>query len=167
MASTGWKEWKKRDMTADGSDERSTSEPRLVDQRVAEPRPVERRPNAPTAAVEIADPNGAFRRAVESTTDLVTFHARGGRMLYANRAARELMGVGPDDPLPRVEMNEFFDTTPELLAEMRQSIMELGRWSGELDVHGFDLRIPASVVVTGHRDPTGRYDYFLAWARDL
>ena len=40
-------------------------------------------------------------------------------MLFANRAARELIGVGPDDPLPRVDMNEFFDTTPEQLAEMR------------------------------------------------
>src|SRR5260221_55068 len=84
-----------------------------------------------------------LRRANESTTDLVTFHARGGHMLYANRAARELMGIGPDDPLPRVEMNEFFATTPELLAEMRQSIIEYGRWSGELDVRGVDLRMPA------------------------
>ena len=77
MASTGWKEWKKTDMTADGADELPTPD-----------RP-------PPTGFGIADPNGAFRRAVESTTDLVTFHARGGRMLYANRAARELMGIGP------------------------------------------------------------------------
>jgi len=127
MASPGWKEWKKSDMPADRADELPTPDP---------PRP---------AGFANADPSGAFRRAVESTTDLVTFHARGGRMLYANRAARELMGIGPDDPLPRVEMNEFFDTTPELLAEMRQSIIEIGRWSGELDVRGVDLRMPASL----------------------
>ena len=83
-------------------------------------------------------------------------------MLFANRAARELLGIGPDDPLPRVEMHDFFDTTPELLAEMRQSIIEYGRWSGELDVRGVDLRLPASVVVTGHRDASGRYEYFSA-----
>ena len=88
-------------------------------------------------------------------------------MLFANRAARELIGIGPDEPLPRVEMNEFFDTTPEQLAEMRQSIIDHGRWSGELDVRGVDLRIPASVVVTGHRDASGRYEYFSALSRDI
>jgi diguanylate cyclase (GGDEF)-like protein/PAS domain S-box-containing protein len=142
MASTGWKEWKKKDMTADGAHEQ--------DDRVG-----------------IADENGAFRRVVESTTDFVTFHARGGRMLFANAAARELMRVAPDEPLPLVEMNEFFDTTPEVLAAMRQSIIDYGRWSGELDVRGFDLRIPASVVVTGHRDASGRYEYFSALSRDI
>ena len=144
-------------MTADGAEELATPEPRVDDPR----------PSDPTAGVEIADTNGAFRRAVESTTDLVTFHARGGRMLYANSAARELMGIGPADPLPHVEMNEFFDTTPEQLAEMRESIIEFGRWSGELDVRGFDLRMPASVVVSGHRDATGRYEYFSALSRDI
>ena len=148
MATTGWKEWKKSDMTAHGADERPT-------------------PASPPTAGVIADPDGAFRWAVESTTDVVTFHARGGRMLFANRAARELLGIGPDDPLPRVEMHDFFDTTPELLAEMRQSIIEYGRWSGELDVRGVDLRIPASVVVTGHRDANGRYEYFAALSRDI
>ena len=148
MATTGWKEWKKSDMTAHGAGER--------------PTPV----SLPTADL-IADPDGAFRWAVEATTDVVTFHARGGRMLYANRAARELLGIGPDDPLPPVEMNDFFATTPELLAEMRQSIIEYGRWAGELDVRGVDLRMPASVVVTGHRDANGRYEYFAALSRDI
>jgi diguanylate cyclase (GGDEF)-like protein/PAS domain S-box-containing protein len=141
-------------MSADGAPEATTPE--------SNPTPA-----AELAGVRIADPQGAFRRAVESTTDLVTFHARGGRMLYANLAARELMGIGPDDPLPPVEMNEFFATTPALLAEMRAGIVEHGRWSGELDVRGADLRIPASVVVTGHRDATGRYEYFSALARDI
>src|SRR3954447_10075920 len=154
MASTGWKEWKPRAMSADGAPEATTPESNPT-------------PTAELAGVRIADPQGAFRRAVESTTDLVTFHARGGRMLYANLAARELMGIGPDDPLPPVEMNEFFATTPALLAEMRAGIVEHGRWSGELDVRGADLRIPASVVVTGHRDATGRYEYFSALARDI
>ena len=108
-----------------------------------------------------------LRRAVESTTDLITFHARGGRMLFANRAARELIGVGPDDPLPQLEMDEFFETTTEQLAEMREAIIDGGRWAGELLVRGRDLRLPASVVVTGHRDASGRYEYFSAIARDI
>ena len=59
-----------------------------------------------------------LRRAVESTTDLITFHARGGRMLFANQAARELIGLGPHEPLPRLEMDEFFVTTPNYAFEV-------------------------------------------------
>src|SRR6476660_4758476 len=88
-----------------------------------------------------------LRRAVESTTDLITFHARGGRLLFANRAARALIGLSPDEPLPRIEMDEFFVTTPEVLAEMRQAIVDQGRWAGELPVRAGDRRLPVSVVV--------------------
>src|SRR6478609_4239945 len=108
-----------------------------------------------------------LRRAVESTTDLITFHARGGRMLFANQAARELIGLGPHEPLAQLEMDEFFVTTPELLAEMRQAIIDDGRWAGELPVKCGDRLLPASVVVTGHRDASGRYEYFSALARDI
>ena len=115
----------------------------------------------------VADANAAFRRAIESTTDLVTIHARDGHVLFANQAAREVIGVGPADPLPRVDIDDFFDATPEQLAEARKAITDFGRWSGELDVRGVDLRIPASVVVTGHRDANGRYEYFSAVSRDI
>src|SRR5258706_13416512 len=120
-----------------------------------------------TDAGFVADELLRLRRAVESTTDLITFHARGGRVLFANRTARELIGVGPDEPLPKLELDEFFVTTPETLAEMRQAIIDDGRWAGELDVRGRDLRMPASVVVSGHRDSNGRYEYFSALARDI
>jgi diguanylate cyclase (GGDEF)-like protein/PAS domain S-box-containing protein len=172
MASTGWKEWKKKDMTADGVDDFPPAPPPTSDEPERAPSAVLDAPAAPHAGVaedrnEIPDANSAFRRAVESTTDLVTFHARRGHILFANRAARHVIGVGPNDPLPRVDMNEFFDTTPAQLAEMQQSIIEDGRWSGELEVRGVDGRVPASVVVTGHRDPNGRYEYFSAVSRDI
>ena len=118
---------------------------------------------AESAAAELV----RLRRAVESTTDLITFHARGGRVLFANRAARDLIGVDPSEPLPRLEIDEFFVTTPEQLAEMRQAIIDDGRWAGELFVRGRDLRLPASVVVNGHRDDNGRYEYFSAISRDI
>ena len=123
--------------------------------------------NDPADARFAADELLRLRRAVESTTDLITFHARGGRMLFANRAARELIGVGPDDPLPRLEMDEFFVSTPEQQREMRQAIVDHGRWAGELLVRRRDLRIPVSVVVNGHRDASGHYEYFSATARDI
>ncbi|MGO9872754.1 MAG: EAL domain-containing protein [Acidimicrobiia bacterium] len=165
MSSTGWKEWKKKDMTADGVE----ALPTIISEPDRAPSAELDAPPVPSAEDwnRIADANGAFRRAVESTTDLVTFHARGGDIIFANRAAREVIGVGPDDPLPRVDIHQFFDTTPVQLAEMRQSIIDHGQWSGELDVCGVDFRIPASVVISGHRDENGRYEHFSALSRDI
>ena len=164
MASTGWKEWKKKDMTADDVDAHPPTDDDVsrasLPPRAAAPVDDRSRP-------AIADVNGAFRRAVESTTDFVTFHARDGRVVFANRAAREAIGVGPDDSLPRLDLNEFFGTTPEQIAGIRQSILDHGRWSGELDVLGVDRSIPASVVVSGHRDANGRYEYFSVLSRDI
>jgi PAS domain S-box-containing protein len=88
-------------------------------------------------------------------------------VLFANRAARELIGIGPGDSLPHIEMDEFFETTTEQLAEIRAAIIDGGRWAGELSVRGRDRRLPASVVVNGHRDANGRYEYFSAIARDI
>ena len=67
-----------------------------------------------------------LRRAVESTTDLITFHARGGRMLFANQSARELIGIGADEPLPRSACTSSSTMTPAQEAEMRESIIEHG-----------------------------------------
>ena len=65
-------------------------------------------------------------------------------------------------------MNEFFDDHARAARrDARSRSSSYGRWSGELDVRGVDLRIPASVVVTGHRDANGRYEYFSALSRDI
>src|SRR5262245_40362624 len=94
-----------------------------------------------------------LRRAVDATTDFVTFHTRSGRMLFANRAAREMIGLGLDAPLPEVAIHDFFEARPEQVDEIRDALAAEGRWSGELDVRGVSGRVPASVVVTGHRNP--------------
>src|SRR4029079_12471640 len=61
----------------------------------------------------------------------------------------------------------FFEATPEQIDEIRNALFADGRWSGELDVRGVERRVPASVVITGHRDADGRYEYFSAVARDI
>ena len=164
MASTGWKEWKKKDMTADDVD----THPPTDDDASRSSTPPAAAPMDDPGRPAIADANGAFRRAVESTTDLVTFHARDGRVLFANRAGARGHRRRARRPAAAASTSTSSSTTtPEQLAEMRQSIIDFGRWSGELDVRGVDLRIPASVVVTGHRDANGRYEYFSALSRDI
>ncbi len=108
-----------------------------------------------------------MRRAVESSTDFVTFHTRTGRMLFANTAARAAIGLDRDAPLPKVAIHDFFLATPEQVEEIRGALEADSRWSGELEVRGAERRIPAAVEITGHRDAEGRYEYFSARARDI
>jgi diguanylate cyclase (GGDEF)-like protein/PAS domain S-box-containing protein len=122
------------------------------------------------AAAQLADLTDEIvrlRRAVEATTDFVTFHTRTGRVLFANGAARAAIGLAVGEPLPEAGIRDFFAATPEQVAEIRDALADYGRWSGELDVHGIGRTIPASVVITGHRDAEGRYEYFSALARDI
>src|SRR5437016_6359300 len=124
-------------------------------------------PDAAAQLAELTDEIVRLRRAVEATTDFVTFHTRTGRVLFANGAARAAIGLAVGEPLPEVGIRDFFGATPEQVAEIRDALADYGRWSGELDVHGRDRTIPASVVITGHRDAEGQYEYFSALARDI
>ena len=90
-----------------------------------------------------------LRRAVESTTDLDHVPRPWGRMLFANRAARELIGLGPDEPLPGSRSTSSSARRPSRSRRCAQAIIREGRWSGELFVRGRDRRVPASVVVSG------------------
>jgi len=123
--------------------------------------------DAATQLAELTDEIVRLRRAVEATTDFVTFHTRTGRVLFANGAARAAIGLAVGEPLPDAGIRDFFSATTEQQAEIRDALADYGRWSGELDVHGRDRTIPASVVITGHRDAEGRYEYFSALARDI
>src|SRR5579862_373120 len=123
--------------------------------------------DAAAQLAELTDEIVRLRRAVEATTDFVTFHTPRGRVVFANGAARGVLGLAVGEPLPQVGLNEFFAATPEQLEEIRTAIAEYGRWSGELDVRGVERIIPASVVITGHRDAEGRYEYFSALSRDI
>ncbi len=104
---------------------------------------------------------------MEATTDFVTFHTRSGRLLFANGAAREAIGLERDAPLPEAAIRDFFEATPEQVDEIRDALAAHGCWSGELELRGIERRVPASVVITGHRGADGRYEYFSALAHDI
>jgi PAS domain S-box-containing protein len=123
--------------------------------------------DAAAQLAELTDEIVRLRRAVEATTDFVTFHTRTGRVLFANGAARAAIGLAVGEPFPEVGIHDFFAATPEQVAEIRDALADYGRWSGELDVNGVDRTIAASVVIIGHRDAEGRYEYFSALSRDI
>src|SRR5262245_6317963 len=103
--------------------------------------------DATAQLAELTDEIVRLRRAVEATTDFITFHSRSGRVLFANGAARGALGLAVGEPLPKVGIHDFFSATPEQIEEVRTAIVEYGRWSGELDVRGSDRCVPASVVI--------------------
>ncbi|MGQ0823501.1 MAG: PAS domain S-box protein [Actinomycetota bacterium] len=108
-----------------------------------------------------------LQETLESTTDLVTFHDNHGQMFFANAAARAFFGLSPDAPLPALGPADFLDVSEEQLAEIGTMLEQQGRWAGELDCVGAKTRLPASIVVTAHRDERGETEYFSALSRDV
>jgi diguanylate cyclase (GGDEF)-like protein/PAS domain S-box-containing protein len=109
-----------------------------------------------------------LNRAIESTTDLVTFHDRAGRMFFANAAAREFFGIGMAEPVPPLGPTDYLDLSSPTLADLEPVLETKGQWSGELvAVNRSGRRIPVEVVVVAHRDERGEVEYYSALSRDL
>src|SRR5689334_4161449 len=62
--------------------------------------------DAAAQLAELTDEIVRLRRAVEATTDFVTFHTRTGRVLFANGAARAAIGLSVGEPLPKVGIHD-------------------------------------------------------------
>ncbi len=107
-------------------------------------------------------------RAIESTTDLVTFHDRDGRMFFANAAARDFFAISPHVPVPPLGPADYLDVTDAGLVELEHALDTKGQWTGELiAVNRSGRRLPVEVVVVTHRDSEGNVEYYSALSRDL
>ncbi|MGH8874808.1 MAG: PAS domain S-box protein [Acidimicrobiia bacterium] len=89
------------------------------------------------AMVDVTEPRRAEQsrarlvRILEVTSDFVLLVDRAGRLIYANRAARGLLGLDDGDELPPVAARRLLGQ-PELLQEIRAGVLKSGTWSGEL-----------------------------------
>lgn len=107
---------------------------------------------------------------LEATPDYVGMADEQGKMLYANRALRQLRGIGllPDSPLGR-----WGDTHPDwAFHKIREDAFpetaRNGDWSGEtalLDVSGHE--VPVHQVILAHRDSAGEIDFYSTIMRNL
>jgi diguanylate cyclase (GGDEF)-like protein/PAS domain S-box-containing protein len=108
-----------------------------------------------------------FARAVDSSQDLVSFHDVAGRMFYANRAAREFLGLPAEGPIPALDPAVFLGSSDAVRAEISDAIVATGRWTGELEIVGRNgRRKPVSIGVTAHHDAQGEIEFILARSRD-
>ena len=107
---------------------------------------------------------------LEATSDLVGTADLEGRVLYLNRAGREMLGIGVDEDVSGLTVR---DLQPEWayrliveqgdLESMRQEV-----WSGEtafLNRRGQE--IPTSQVVIVHKGASGAVEFYSSIARDI
>jgi PAS domain S-box-containing protein len=106
---------------------------------------------------------------IEATSDLVAICDAGGRVLYYNRAGRQMLGIAEDEDVSCISA---LDHAPKAVREMvPQTIgptIREGLWSGETVVVARDGReIPVSAVILVHKTPRGRVEAFSTIARDI
>ncbi|CAN5821087.1 hypothetical protein BH24ACT3_BH24ACT3_00030 [soil metagenome] len=123
-----------------------------------------------TDRVEALRDSERLTNILEATTDLVGIATADGRLNYLNVAARQFVGLGPDDDLRDALGNGAVPpwVAVRLRDEIRPILFELHLWSGELDFIDRDgLTVPMSVVMITHRDEAGRVEFISAIARDI
>ncbi|MBI5177986.1 MAG: PAS domain S-box protein [Nitrospinae bacterium] len=107
---------------------------------------------------------------IETTTDFVATADAKGNVLYYNKAARKLLGIGEDEDISKIRIP---DTHPEwatklVLEEGLPSAIRDGAWSGETAFINRDGKeIPASQVIIAHKDAVGNVQLFSTIARDI
>ncbi len=107
---------------------------------------------------------------LEATTDYVAMADPEGRLLYANGAARQLIGLAGDEELHDRSLWKFF--TPETAAGLREQAVPAalrdGAWSGETALQGRAGEVvPASLVILAHRSSDGALEFLSMIARDV
>ncbi len=107
---------------------------------------------------------------LEHTPDFVGLISPGGRVLYLNQAARQMVGLTEDSSAETLDVSVLHppEVVRRVLAESLEVAARTGSWSGEsvlLDRKG--AKIPVSQVIVAHRDGQGAVEYFSMVMRNL
>ena len=107
---------------------------------------------------------------LEATTDFVATADPQGQVLYYNRAARRMLGIGDEEALAGIRIP---DTHPAwastvVLTEGIPAALQDGVWSGETAILSREGReIPVSQVILAHTSRSGEAEYLSTIARDI
>jgi diguanylate cyclase (GGDEF)-like protein/PAS domain S-box-containing protein len=107
---------------------------------------------------------------LEQTPDFVGTATPDGRVLYCNRSARRLLGIGGNEDVSNFKIS---DGHPEwaskiVLEEGIPTAMSEGTWEGETALLSRDGReIPVSQVILAHPGADGKIEYLSMIARDI
>jgi PAS domain S-box-containing protein len=107
---------------------------------------------------------------MEATTDLVAVAEPHGRLLYLNRAGRQLMGIEPDADLDGLRAADLMAEAPRARVD-REIVPELARdgtWSGEVPFRSRSGReFPVWAVASAHPPPPQAVEFVSVIARDI
>ena len=111
--------------------------------------------------------NQELASVLDSTPDFVLTFEQDGRLLYANEAARTVLGAfaGGNSNLRDLLAPRSYET---LLSEGMRQAIENGSWRGESNFLGQDrTEVPVSQVLLSHHDDDGNLVYLSAVSRDI
>jgi two-component system, cell cycle sensor histidine kinase and response regulator CckA len=107
---------------------------------------------------------------VESSTDFVGFTDPSGRVLYINRAGRELLELDPGEDITRMAISDCIpdpETHPTLTEGLPTAIRD-GAWSGEVRLlQRSGQEVITSQVILAHKGADGELEYLSTIIRDL
>jgi PAS domain S-box-containing protein len=107
---------------------------------------------------------------LEATTDFVGTSDAEGRMIYLNRAGRQMLGIGETEDLSTVMLWDFVaegDRT-EFQDQRLPRLIREGIWQGEGRFqHRDGTVVPVSQVAIAHKSSSGEVEFFSNVARDI
>ena len=106
---------------------------------------------------------------VEATTDIAIVTDLQGYVVYANRAAREALGLpSREEELERSRFVDFLRSPADAESQIWQMASDRGVWSGEATLRSSGGKeIFVSQVILAHRSEDGAVHHFSAIARDI
>lgn len=112
-----------------------------------------------------------FTDLVESSTDFVGMADRNGRILYINRAGRQMVGLGEDEAISHCYIADFHppDSSNRVLNEAIPTASKEGVWTGEtiFTNRKTSAQIPTSQILIVHKSADGEVEYYSTVARNI
>jgi len=103
---------------------------------------------------------------LEQTSDGIGMADADGNVFYVNSAGRRMLGIGPDDDVTGLNVNDLQE--PGAAHDIMAAAARHGVWRGEVELRRVDGgTIPISEVVTAHRNDDGEVRYYSTIARDI
>jgi diguanylate cyclase (GGDEF)-like protein/PAS domain S-box-containing protein len=106
---------------------------------------------------------------IEATSDLVGMYWSDGRLSYINKAGRQMLGIGEDEDVSAIQVNDLYtDAAVKLLNVAAETALDRGVWTGETALKprtGEPIQV--SQIVLAHRRPEGQVEFMSTIARDI
>jgi PAS domain S-box-containing protein len=107
---------------------------------------------------------------LESTPDMVATFTLEGKLLYMNKAGREMIGISPQADVSTININQQRPlwVVDLMTNEAIPQVLRTGVWAGETTLSGRDGKdIPISQSILAHREPNGEIAFLSTIARDI